>query len=135
MEISFNPQKKDLDKLRDEVISYGRNQAKVGDPIKVACLIKENDELISGASGRIEFERLFIEHLWTRKDHRRKGLAKKVLAGIEDAAKEKKVKDILISTLAEETADFYKSLGYKLVNIMERYLGDFNRYILIKENK
>ena len=129
---TFEPAAADVARLRDEVIAHGRAQAGVGTPQPVACFAREGGRLVGGASGRIEFARLFVETLWVEAAHRRRGLGGALLAEMERAARAAGCRDALIETLADDTAALYRRLGWAPVAAIADYIPGFTRHVLVK---
>ncbi|HEY1395843.1 GNAT family N-acetyltransferase [Roseateles sp.] len=76
----------DLDAIRDGVIAYGRQQAQGSDAEDIAVALYDGDELIAGASGRTEFQRLYVSYLWVDADHRGEGFGGDCLRQLEAMA-------------------------------------------------
>jgi GNAT superfamily N-acetyltransferase len=129
---TFEPAAPDVARLREEVIAHGRAQAGVGTPRPVACLAHEAGRLVGGASGRIEFARLFVEYLWVEAAHRRRGLGSALLAETERAARAAGCRDALIETLADDTAALYRRLGWVPIAEIADYVPGFTRHVLVK---
>ncbi|MCZ8074922.1 MAG: hypothetical protein O9341_12410, partial [Paucibacter sp.] len=51
--------------LRERVRLFGRQQTQGSDAQDIACArFDEQGELLVGASGRTEFQRLYVDYLW-----------------------------------------------------------------------
>ncbi|MFM7532678.1 MAG: GNAT family N-acetyltransferase [Rubrivivax sp.] len=122
----------DLDAISQAVISHGRSQAIGGDARPIACLVRDGEELIAGGSGRTEYTRLFVNYLWVAEDRRRQGLARRILQELESEAARRGCRDAIIETLDDDVAALYARLGYRTVAHLPRYVGPFNRHILLK---
>ena len=130
-QIDAAPSGADLALIADSVVSHGRALAG-STPQPLASLVRDGGALVGGASGRIEFGRLFIQYLWVREDHRRQGLGTRLLAMIEQAAAERGCVDALIETLADDTAQMYSRRGYESLAVIPGYIGHFTRHVLLK---
>lgn len=115
------------------VMAFGRAEAAGGNPIPIASFLRESDSIVAGATGRTEFERLFIDFLWVREDLRGSGLGRAALARIEDAARRRGARDALIETLNDRAAALYRRCGYVEVASVARYVGRFTKHILVKQ--
>ena len=69
-------------------------------------------ELAAYASGLVEYELFYISDLWVRADSRRKGLGSKILAALEQRAREAACKEAYLWTAGEDNAGFYRTGGY-----------------------
>jgi GNAT superfamily N-acetyltransferase len=130
--IEEDPDAADLAFLADSVLQYGRSQAVGANPQPLACFLRDGQKIIAGAAGRIEFGRLFVGHLWVADDERGRGLGSETLARIEEAARRRGARDVLIETLNDRTAQLYRRLGYSTLAAIEHYVGDFTRHVMIK---
>jgi ribosomal protein S18 acetylase RimI-like enzyme len=122
----------DLAALSEGVTQYGRSLALGGNARPIACLVRESEEIVAGASGRTEFDRLFVVYLWVQEQLRSRGLGSEVLGTLEKAAYARGCKDALIETLNDRTANLYTRLGYKSVAMIPHYVGSFTKHVLVK---
>lgn len=122
----------DLAILADGVLAHGRLQARDGQALPVACLVRDDGRVVAGASGRTEYRRLFVSYLWVEAGRRRQGLGRRILLGLEAEAASRGCTDALIETLDEAVAGFYGRLGYRPLAVVPAYVGPFNRHILVK---
>ena len=131
--IEDNPSEDDLTVVRNGVQDYGRSQAVGGDPLPIACFLRERGKVVAGACGRTEFSRLFVTHLWVIEARRNKGIGTQALQRLETAAKERGVKNSLIETLDERVYRLYERLGYIEIAAIPAFVGRFNRHVMLKE--
>ena len=122
----------DLQAVSEGVFSHGRAQARDGNAEPIACLVRDGSRVVAGGSGRTEFRRLFVSHLWVCEDLRRQGLARRILQALELQAVHRGCRDALIETLDDGVAAYYGRLGYRSVAVVAGYVGPFNRHILVK---
>jgi GNAT superfamily N-acetyltransferase len=122
----------DLDALRDGVIRYGRQQTQGSDAQDIAVALYEGDQLIAGASGRTEFQRLYVNYLWVDADQRGQGLGGDCLRQLEAMALKRGCVDALIETLLDETAEMYEHLGYACISHVHDFVPGFTRHTLLK---
>ncbi|MDH3378122.1 MAG: GNAT family N-acetyltransferase [Gammaproteobacteria bacterium] len=118
--------------MAEGVIQSGRDLAVGGNPRPIACLAREGEVLIVGASGRTEFSRLFVSYLWVAEHRRGCGLGTETLRRLESEAEIRGCTDALIETLSDRTARLYTRIGYERVAMVPRYVGQFTKHILIK---
>lgn len=126
------PTDKDLAVVSAGVVKFGRAEAEGSDPRPLACFLREEGIIVAGATGRVEFGRLFVGYLWVREDLRGTGLGSSVLRRIEDAARERGARDSLIETMSDRTAHLYRRCGYVDIATIPRYVGSFTRYVMLK---
>jgi GNAT superfamily N-acetyltransferase len=130
--IEENTSAEDLGVISNGVLAYGRSQAVDGNARPLACLLRASGQVIAGASGRTEYNRLFVSYLWVREDMRGQGLGSRALLEIEHAARERGCVDALIETLLDRNAQLYQRLGYVAIVRIDGYVGPFHRYIMVK---
>lgn len=126
------PSADDLILVSEGVLRHGRSLAEEGNAQPIACFLRQAGKVIAGASGRTEYGRLFVSYLWVESAHRRQGLGTQVLQELERAALQDGCRDALIETLDDGFASMYQGLGYSLVAVVRKYVGTFNRHILVK---
>lgn len=122
----------DLAVLSEGVTRHGRMEAAGGNPRPIACFLRNGSEIVAGASGRTEFDRLFIAYLWVADYMRGRGVGGEVLRRLETAAKGRGARDALIETLSDVTANLYRRWGYVEIASVPRYVGEFDKHILLK---
>lgn len=125
----------DLAVLSEGVIRFGRSLAADGHARPIACFGRDGDKIIAGASGRTEYNRLFISYLWVEENLRSQGIGSKILAELEKAARERGSVDALLETLDERAVKLYSRLGYRHVAKIPNYVGPFTKHIMIKSLK
>jgi GNAT superfamily N-acetyltransferase len=122
----------DLDAIRDGVILHGRQQTQGSDARDIACACYEDGQLIAGAWGRTEFQRLYLSYIWVQPEQRGQGLGGQLLRQIEAQALKRGCVDALIETLLDEAADCFEHLGYACVAHLHDYVPGFTRHTLLK---
>ena len=122
----------DLKVIAEGVFSHGRAQARDGNAEPIACLVRDGLRVVAGGTGRTEYRRLFVSHLWVTEDLRRQGLARRILQALESEAVRRGCRDALIETLDDGVAAVYGRLGYRSVAVVTGYVGPFDRHILVK---
>ena len=122
----------DLKVIAEGVFFHGRAQARDGNAEPIACLVRDGPRVVAGGTGRTEYQRLFLSHLWVAEDLRRQGLARRILQALESEAVHRGCRDALIETLDDGVAALYGRLGYRGVAVVSGYVGPFNRHILVK---
>lgn len=118
--------------IREGVISHGRQQAQGSDALDIACALYEGEELIAGAWGRTEFQRLYVSYLWVRDADRDQGLGGDCLRQLEAQALRRGCVDALIETLLDEVAEIYEHLGYACIAHVHDFVPGFTRHTLLK---
>ncbi|QVK17079.1 GNAT family N-acetyltransferase [Mycoplasmatota bacterium] len=92
----------------------------------------ENEEIIGGLIGNIEYDCLYIGTLWVHDDYRKNNLGKKLMTKAEKHALEKGIKQIYLGTTDFQARPFYEKLGYKVFAVSEDLPKGFNDYCMNK---
>ena len=122
----------DLALLSNGVFAHGRALASDGNAESISCLVRHQGVVVAGASGRTEYTRLFVNHLWVAEEIRNQGIARRILTEMESGAAARGCRDALIETLDESVAALYARLGYQSIAVIHGYVGRFNRHIMLK---
>ncbi len=122
----------DLAIISGGVIGYGRSLAVDGNANSLDVFLRDDKVIVAGATGRTEYNRLFVNYLWVSEKIRRKGFGSKVLTKLEHAAMRRGCNDVLLETIGDDTAQFYFNCGYFSVARVPKYVGEFSKYILLK---
>ena len=82
-------------------------------------LRSSTDEIIGGIAGVLYMDCLTINLLWVSEELRGLGYGKKLLNEVENIAKLRKCKMILLDTFSFQAPDFYKRNGFQIYSILE----------------
>ncbi|WP_164708225.1 GNAT family N-acetyltransferase, partial [Pseudomonas viridiflava] len=117
-----------LQAIRDGVIDAERDLSEPlgGNANAIACALSEESMLMGGATGRTEFQRLFVNFLWVDQQWRGTGLGAEALHKLEALALERGCVDSIIETLDDGVASWYQRIGYVLIAHIPRYCGPWN---------
>tara|TARA_R110002124_G_scaffold129483_1_gene290970 strand:- start:264888 stop:265298 length:411 start_codon:yes stop_codon:yes gene_type:complete len=74
----------------------------------------------------------YIKILWVDDAYRGEGLGKQLMAQAESYAVDKGHEQIWVDTLGFQAPEFYKALGYKVIQEVPDYQGDHARIFLMK---
>ncbi|HEY9102295.1 GNAT family N-acetyltransferase [Chitinimonas sp.] len=129
--LTWQPAEAELQVVKAGVTNHGRALAG-NDARPVACFARQAGRLLGGAIGRLERGRLFVEYLWVEERRRGQGLGSRLLAALEEAAKEAGANSALLDTLLDDTAALYQRRGYAVLAQVPDYVPGFNRWILLK---
>lgn len=122
----------DLEAVRQGVIVHGVQQMQGSDARAIACALYEDGQLIAGAWGRTECQRLYLEHLWVLAARRGQGLGGACLRQIEAQALARGCVDALIETVQDDAAAMFEQMGYACIAHLHDYLPGFTRHTLLK---
>ena len=104
----------------------------VGIDRPISYHIRNGEEIVSSVITQHFWGALHIKYVWTKKEHRGKGYATKILEVVLRIAKEKKYPFIFIETLSFQALDFYKKFGFEVEFIRQGFSHDISFYYLRK---
>ena len=129
--IDADPAAADLALLADAVTAHGRALAG-SDARPLACFVRRQGRIVAGACGRTELQRLFVSYLWVDAALRRQGVGTELLQRLEAEAQARGCADAALETLDDDTAAFYARRGWRTAGLVPRWVGRFNRHLLVK---
>ncbi|MED0905714.1 GNAT family N-acetyltransferase [Bacillus nitratireducens] len=109
--------------IRNKVIQYNMSilSDEVKQPMKeVSFVVKdENGKIFGGVTGMMYFYHLHIDFLWIDESVRHDGYGSQLLLKIEEIAKEKGCRLILLDSFSFQAPEFYKKHGYREYGVVE----------------
>ena len=94
----------------------------------------DNGKIIAGCVAKMYcWNVTYIDTLWVDSEYRGKGLGKKLLAEIENTAKEKGCYLIHLDTFDFQAKEFYERFGYWVFGVLKDCPKGHCRYFLKKE--
>lgn len=117
----------DLTKEIDDIVNQGfkqydiENSGAPGIHKPICFVIRQKNKLIGAVIGRIFWGAFHIKNVYTDKEYRNKGYAKKLMLRAIDYAREKECPFVFLETLDTQAPELYKKLGFKLEYRREGY--------------
>ncbi|HHQ4691597.1 TPA: GNAT family N-acetyltransferase [Aeromonas veronii] len=133
LDVVQNPSQDDIDFLRDNLIKTNREF--VGEQIRRPLAIFYQDEQMrraGGCSGHTYGNWLYIEYLWVASSLRGRGVGGRLLAAMEQAARERGCRFSQLDTFSFQAKPFYQARGYSVVMTLEKCPVFHQRYYLTK---
>ncbi|WP_323913282.1 GNAT family N-acetyltransferase [Aeromonas veronii] len=147
LDVVQNPSQDDIDFLRDNLITTNREF--VGEQIRRPLAIFYQDEQqrraggcsgyqdeqqrrAGGCSGHTYGNWLYIEYLWVASSLRGRGVGGRLLAAMEQAARERGCRFSQLDTFSFQAKPFYQARGYSVVMTLEKCPVFHQRYYLTK---
>jgi GNAT superfamily N-acetyltransferase len=84
------------------IFAQGRAQATDGNAEAISCLVRDAGCVVAGGSGRTEYRRLFVNHLWVAQQLRGQGIGTRVLLELEAVALQRGCQDIVVRVSLQE---------------------------------
>jgi ribosomal protein S18 acetylase RimI-like enzyme len=132
-QVETNPSDADVTTLRNHLRAYNLSQAKADDATNLAIFLRDvAGEIIGGIAGSLWGEGLEIDFLWIDDSLRGLGVGKRLVLQLEEAARERNGRTAILDTYSFQAPDFYQSLGYDIMVIVEGFGNKHSKYFLRK---
>lgn len=95
--------------------------------------IEENGQTIAGIVAGGTGELLEIEFLYVDRSCRGRGLGRRLVAHVEELARQKGLKRVLLNTYSFQAPEFYKKLGYTEVLKLDPVFDGFSQSYFVKD--
>ena len=111
--------------LKEDQATYGQYNIVVDIPTAVVIYCDKEDPVACGCFKKFDEDSVEIKRMFVQKDHRGKGLSKKILAELEQWAKEENYQAAVLETSIHFTTarKLYSSAGYKTIPNYGQYAG------------
>ncbi len=118
-EFDEEPNHSDLAFLEDRMAQSAIAAAGVGDEKEFAVLVREDGEIVAGASGAIWGGGCQLHVVWVHEKLRNAGIGRALMAEVEREAKLRECRLVMGLTYDVLIGDFYDRLGYRTVGLLE----------------
>ena len=118
-EFDEEPDHSDLAFLEDRMAQSAIAAAGVGDEKEFAVLVREDGEIVAGASGAIWGGGCQLHVVWVNEKLRNAGIGRALMAEVEREAKLRECRLVMGLTYDVLIGDFYDRLGYRTVGLLE----------------
>jgi len=88
--------------------------------------------VIAGLNGVVHWRWLYVRHLWVAEAARGQGLGSRLLAAVEQSARDRGARGAYIDTFDEAAARFYERAGYRRHGRIEDFPPGFARVFLAR---
>ena len=128
----------DADYIIDRLVEYNLSQVPARQEVLFDTLDKmitdDNGKIIAGSVARMYCWNIaYIDTLWVDEPYHGKGLGAKLLAEVENTAKEKICYLIHLDTFDFRAKEFYEKQGYNVFGVLEDCPKGHCRYYLKKK--
>ena len=94
---------------------------------------EQSGHFIGGLTATRDFDSSYVDYFVVEKEYRKSGIGRKLLLRLEEIAKEKNVKRIMLNTYSFQSPGFYEKMGYKPNLIIDPVFINYKHYHFIKE--
>lgn len=112
------------------------NTEKAGDskPQRICFAVQGPDqEIAGGVVAAVYWDWLFIDLMWIEEDLRGHGYGSRLLALVEDEARQRGARNAYLDTCSFQAPDFYQKRGYRLFGELTDFPRGHQRYFLTKQ--
>ena len=111
IEQTLTPSAQDIDFLREMIDAEDPDTHNIS---QVGFFMRDNDgSIIAGCNCFLILGTIFTDQLWVHKDHRKQGVASKLLQNVEDFGRQENCSKATICTMSFQNArSLYEKLGY-----------------------
>lgn len=141
LDITRDPAQADLDHLGEQLKAYNntvspahRAAREPGYIKKFAVFLRDpGGAMVGGVMAEFYWDWMFVAQLWIHADLRGQGYGQRLLALVEDEARERGIARAYIQTFSFQAKDFYARYGYRVVGALEDYPPGETFYWLRKD--
>lgn len=133
MMINNNPTEKETEFIRSALTEF--NNGIVGADGHTPLNLVEYDgdgNIIGGLLGGTYWGWTYVDILWVREDHRRKGIGSRLLMAAEKEAIRRGCHHVHLDTMSWQAPDFYKKHGYEVIGVLPDIPEGREKYLLTK---
>ena len=86
-----------------------------------------------GVLGELFWDWFHLDLMWVREGLRGKGFGQRLLARIEDEARQRGAKHIFLDTFSFQAPEFYQKMGYRAFGELADFPAGHRRVFMVKE--
>ncbi len=131
VEHTTSPDPKDIDFLTNNI---NKETSAFGESCPFAFFIRDQTgTIIAGCNGFIIYGSIYTDQLWVASDHRKQGVARKLMQQVHDLGLKSGCKMATVMTMSfQGTQAFYEKLGYNVVFESTGYVSGSSCLLLKK---
>ncbi|HEX6945306.1 MAG TPA: GNAT family N-acetyltransferase, partial [Casimicrobiaceae bacterium] len=92
-------------------------------------------EVIGGAIGRTWGECCELQQVWVNREHRRKGVATRVVKAFEQEALSRGCRTFYLETFSFQVPELYRKLGYQVGFELAGFPEGIVKYVMVKHDR
>lgn len=132
-ECTCSPQADDLAVVDAGLHRYNLAGANLDEVRPLACFARAEDgALVGGLRARTWGAAVEVQQLWVHEQHRRRGIAARLMQMLEQAALERGGALIYLDTFSFQAPEFYRRCGYEVAASLEGFPDGMAKYLMIK---
>ena len=119
--VTDEPAAADLDAVEAGLTAFNTRHIGVADASPMAVFARRDGVVVGGATGRTQWEWLFVKYLWVSDEVRGEGLGAHLLGKAEAAARERGCVAVWLDTFSFQAPRFYERLGYRQFGLLDDF--------------
>jgi GNAT superfamily N-acetyltransferase len=128
------PSAEQLKFLEDRIYEFNSSQTGIDDGQLFAFFVRdEQQQIVAGVSGWTWASACEIRDLWVDPKWRGQGYGRSLLEAVEEEARARQCKVILLSSYSFQAPAFYQKCGYELVWSLNDFPPGHQNFFLIKK--
>ena len=131
--MNSHPTENEVRYIRESLNQY--NEKIVGEDGHTPLSIIEygsDGDIIGGILGGTYWGWMYIDILWVKDEHRKKGIGSALLAEAEKEARRRGCHHVHLDTMSWQAPDFYKKHGYEVIGVLPDIPLGNQKYLLMK---
>jgi len=113
---------------------YNLQQAGAENFQRLCFVLQTADQVIvGGVIGELYWGWLHLDLLWIKDELRGRGHGRRLLARVEDEARQRGAKNVFLDTFSFQALDFYKKYSYQVFGELPNFPPGHQRYFLTKQ--
>jgi GNAT superfamily N-acetyltransferase len=116
------------------VHNYNVHQAGDTQSQRLCFVLRAPDqEIVGGVLGEIHWNWFYIDLMWVKEELRGRGYGHRLLASVEEAARQRGAKHAYLDTFSFQAPGFYEQHGYQVYGELPDFPPGHQRYFLTKQ--
>lgn len=129
-----NPSQSIFDELEKNITDFNVERWEVKEKQPLACTVRDKDEqIIAGGTAKTFGLWMMIENIWVHESLRGQSMGSKILQTLEEEAKKRNCRHVLLDTLNFQAKDFYLKHGYQVQWTQQNYPKEGCKYFMTKD--
>lgn len=133
LEVLEQPDPALLDFLKQQIVDFNQQHWEVKQRLPLAVTVRGDDgEIVAGAAARTFGRWLLLDYLWVAPELRGQDVGSRVLAALEEQARQRGCEEALLDTLDFQARPFYERHGYRVRWTQEGYPATGCKFFMTK---
>ena len=123
-----NPTGTDVRALRRRLGAHNVQEANIDKGLTLGIFLRHDDgDIVAGVYGWLWGACLELDYLWVHKDLRGRGIGRRLVTTLEQAAVARGCRQVTLDTYSFQAPEFYRKLGYEAFGIIDGYPDDHQK--------